>query len=285
VVRDLEIYNGELYACGHFIWAGDGPVRGIAKWNGARWDAIDTELSFEDNDPWILDLEVWNGQLVAAGNFEAAAGGKAGELAIWDGIHWRPLTPLVDVGVSELASDQGRLVVGGWFFTANGYIDQDYIRQWDGSRWLRMGSGLSSGRVGYFQYPPVTAMARWDGALHVSGLFHFAGVKPSFRMARWDGSAFDSPRSGETLSVMPNPALDEVKFGWHLDDPGPVELRVFNVLGQEVARLVSGMQPGGPGGRLWGLTDNRGSHVPAGVYFIRLESERGPMVSRVVVLR
>jgi hypothetical protein len=284
-VTDVAIYNDEVYACGRFTWAGETPARSLAKWNGARWESIDRELTFEDDDAWVSYLELWNGQLVAAGNFETVAGAEARDLAIWNGIHWRPLTPLLDMTVSELASDQGRLVVGGAFYGPNGHPDQDYIRQWDGSRWLRMGSGLSSGRDGYSEFPSVTAIARWDGGLYVSGLFRFAGRNPSFRIARWDGSAFGAPISKPTLTVAPNPAVDTVHFSWHLDDPGNVQLRVFNVLGREVAWPVRGLQPGGPGTDHWALIDDQGRQVPAGVYFVRLESERGSAVSRVVVLR
>ena len=284
-VTDLAIYDGELYVCGYFTWAGDTPARSIARWNGARWDAIDGELTFKDNDPWIGELEVWNGQLVAAGNFETAGGEESRKLAIWDGIHWRPLKPLLDMAVTELASDQGRLVVGGVFSGPQGFLDSNYILQWDGTRWLRMGSGLWSGRDGVWELPGVTAVAGWDGALYAGGHFRFAGDKPSFHIARWDGRAFGAPPPRPTLTVMPNPALDVVSFGWHLDGPGTVVLRVFNVLGREVARPVSGLQPGGPGAQRWALSDNLGKRVAAGVYFVHLESERGSTVSRVVVLR
>lgn len=66
---------------------------------------------------------------------------------------------------------------------------------------------------------------------------------------------------------------------------GDVELRVFNALGREVVRLVSGFRPGGPGEVRWTPADHQGRLLPSGVYFARFESERTSTVQRVVVVR
>jgi hypothetical protein len=284
-VIDLQIYKGELYAGGRFSWAGSNPVWSIAKWNGTSWVAIDAELLFENDDPWVFELEEWQGQLAAAGTFASAGGRKSGELALWDGLHWQPVTPIPDVAVTELLSDQGRLVVGGIFFEPNGRLDPNYIQQWDGENWWRMGSGLSSGRIGNWVIPGVTALTRWNDALHAGGTFRYAGSTPSFHIARWDGEAFDAPPVRPTLTLVPNPAANGVNIGWHLSEQGDMALRVFDATGRQVARPLDGPQPGGPGAYHWQLTDAQGRRIPSGVYFLRLESHGGDATSRVVILR
>ena len=283
-VIDLEIYDGRLVACGRFSWAGDIPARSIAVWTGEGWEALDSGLSFEGGNHQVNELALWNGQLIAAGNFDTVDGQKAKDLAIWNGNRWRPLTPLLNMTVNEMAVDEGRLVVGGSFFDS-GQFDQSSILQWDGTRWLRMGTGLWSGRSGIWELPGVTAMTRWNNALHVAGRFRFAGDRPSYHIARWDGAAFDTPPQQVSVTAVPNPARDQILFGWWLDEPGDVELRVFNVLGREVARPVSGFRPGGPGEVRWTPVDHQGRPLPSGVYFARFESEGASTVQRVVVLR
>ena len=64
---------------------------------------------------------------------------------------------------------------------------------------------------------------------------------------------------------VPNPFNPQTTIGYTLDRAGMVELRIFDLLGREVATLVSGMQSPGRHRVLW----NAG-RSPSGVYFCRL---------------
>jgi hypothetical protein len=66
----------------------------------------------------------------------------------------------------------------------------------------------------------------------------------------------------------PNPSRGSTIFAWTLSEPGEVSLRVFDVAGREVARVVSDRYEAGPHHSTWAPR----STVAAGVYFARLES-------------
>jgi beta-galactosidase len=74
----------------------------------------------------------------------------------------------------------------------------------------------------------------------------------------------------------PNPFNPSTQISYTLPKPGAVTLRVYDLLGREVATLVNGEQPAGD----HRVTFSRGSNgrgLASGVYFYRLES--GPFVA------
>lgn len=103
-----------------------------------------------------------------------------------------------------------------------------------------------------------------------------AGAEPS-------GLALGAPR--------PNPLRTSTALAWRGD--GPVSLRVYDVAGRLVRRLVepTAVSGSGPDGVVrWDGTDAAGRPVRAGVYFVELRSAAGgaaPAVStrRLVILR
>jgi|GEM_PF-3567635 len=67
------------------------------------------------------------------------------------------------------------------------------------------------------------------------------------------------------LSVnYPNPFNPTTTFEYQLDQPGHVSFVICNVLGQEVARLVEGMQGAGYFKAVW-----EAAHEPSGIYYAR----------------
>lgn len=91
--------------------------------------------------------------------------------------------------------------------------------------------------------------------------------------ARPTGSALGAP--------YPNPARGPVGLSVMLDQPGPITLRLFDLLGREVAVLADGE------------IRTRGEHtfrwpneeVPSGLYVVRLETPRGHQTRTVTVIR
>lgn len=70
----------------------------------------------------------------------------------------------------------------------------------------------------------------------------------------------------------PNPFTGATRLEFDLAADGPAELTVYNVLGQRVKTLRSGMQPAGRHAVSWDGTDEAGERVARGVYFARLAS-------------
>ena len=73
-------------------------------------------------------------------------------------------------------------------------------------------------------------------------------------------------------SIRPNPVNQEAHITFQIPRNGPVNLKVYNQLGQEVASLAREELPAGTHTRVW----NPGDLAP-GTYFIQLQS--GGMIS------
>jgi hypothetical protein len=89
---------------------------------------------------------------------------------------------------------------------------------------------------------------------------------------RVPASTMDRPvymESGDWLSpVFPNPANPVAEITYTIPRPEQVSLRVFNILGQEVAVLVDGMQPAGTH-----KAHFDGSDLPSGIYICTLATD------------
>jgi glycosidase len=78
----------------------------------------------------------------------------------------------------------------------------------------------------------------------------------------------------------PNPASSAARLRYELPTSGSVHIRLYNVLGQQVATLVDGPQPAGRKT----VTVNTGSLAP-GSYFVRMEAPGGTRTQRLTVVR
>lgn len=94
----------------------------------------------------------------------------------------------------------------------------------------------------------------------------------------------DLPREVTLVSPYPNPARGAVTFRWGLPAPGGVDLRVYDLLGREVARLGDGAEAASGWHETRWVPD-----VAAGVYVVRLQTEAAGRVEtrtrRLTVLR
>jgi hypothetical protein len=70
--------------------------------------------------PYVYALTVYNGQLIAGGNFTTAGGVSTNRIARWDGSNWEALGSGMNYDVRALTVYNGELIAGGWFTTAGG---------------------------------------------------------------------------------------------------------------------------------------------------------------------
>jgi len=175
-----------LHAGGDFTTAGGVSANRIAKWNGSTWSASGTGMN---DDVYALTVFDDGGgpALYAGGDFTIAGGASANRMAKWKDSTWSPLGYVgsgMDDAVRALTVfDDGSgpaLYAGGLFNTADGYVDANYIAQWDGDFWSALRSGLDG---------PVFALAGFDGGqypgLYAGGDFAHAGGLPSSNIAKW----------------------------------------------------------------------------------------------------
>lgn len=144
-VRALAVLpNGDLVAAGTFSAAGGVSCQNIARWNGVAWSPLGSGLTATGGFTVVRALLVrGNGDLVAAGQFQAAGGIAAAEVAVWNGATWAALgagvvsTPLFAAGATALAElPNGDLAVGGSFFQVGGAIAANTgVALWNGTAW------------------------------------------------------------------------------------------------------------------------------------------------------
>ncbi len=171
----------------------------------------------------LLDFQ---GDLIAAGAFSAAANVPAANIARWDGVAWHPLGEGLPRAADALAAHEGELIAAcgpavmrwngvGWIqlgaansnvtalaswdgglFAAGGFtqiagVAAGAIARWDGASWAPLGAGLGGA---------VNALIVFDGALVAAGQFTQAGVAAR-HVARWDGAAWSALADGPGAAV------------------------------------------------------------------------------------
>jgi len=86
------------------------------------------------------------------------------------------------------------------------------------------------------------------------------------------GSADNAPKSFSLEQNYPNPFNPATNISYTIAENGEVNLRIFNLLGQEVRTLVSKVQPVGSYTVKWNGKDMAGRQVATGIYIFRLKA-------------
>ena len=80
----------------------------------------------------------------------------------------------------------------------------------------------------------------------------------------------------------PNPFTEQITIEYQLQQDGPVEVQINNILGQKVRTLVKKDQPGGKHSIKWDGMDETGSMVRTGMYYITLRTPKDKTVIKVL---
>ncbi|MCC5866158.1 MAG: hypothetical protein JJU31_13625 [Wenzhouxiangella sp.] len=202
-VRALALYNGALIAGGDFISAGGNTVNNIAQWTGAdcqdpagQWVALEGSMATGVSGS-VEALTVFDGELIAAGNFETAGGVTVRNVARWNGLDWQALAGTMGVGVNAraraLTVHDGKLFVGGDFSQADSDgggvgLSAHRIAGWDGSGWFALGPASAPGLGPIQSASHVHALTSYQDELIAGGRFSTAGEETVNFIARWNGS-------------------------------------------------------------------------------------------------
>jgi hypothetical protein len=81
------------------------------------------------------------------------------------------------------------------------------------------------------------------------------------------------PATFALLQNYPNPFNPSTTISYGLPMQATVQVKIFNMLGQEIATLVDGPQPGGSYSISWNGNSNAGHAASSGVYVYRLEAK------------
>ena len=98
------------------------------------------------------------------------------------------------------------------------------------------------------------------------------------------GAVDEEPPAAFALSIRPNPTAGSGTIEYSLPHEALVRVRVFDVAGREVARLVDGLQPAGRHVAKWGEASG-GVRPRAGIYLVRFETPEGRWTQHLALLR
>jgi T5SS/PEP-CTERM-associated repeat protein len=198
-VAALTLYNGRLIAGGGFTQAGGQTANAVAAWDGTSWQSLGTGAGNGMNGGEVRSLTVYNGRLIAGGNFVQAGFLIANRIAAWDGTSWQPLGTGAANGVngtvSALTVYNGRLIAGGTFTQAGGQT-ANRIAAWNGTSWSSFGTGLAFTALALSPFDPDGPGPK-PAQLTVGGSFGTAGGKVSPFFAVY-GTPTDSNWSAPT---------------------------------------------------------------------------------------
>ena len=82
------------------------------------------------------------------------------------------------------------------------------------------------------------------------------------------------------IRIVPNPGNPTTQISYYLSSSDNVRLRVYNILGREVVKLVDWVQPCGAHSATFD-----GSNLPSGIYFVNLETTDFIDTRKIVVLK
>ncbi len=130
-----------------------------------------------------------------------------------------------------------------------------------------------------YVYNPETMLFE-AGSLQASNLGEYGYI--SFN--RNEGSSL-VPLVTELKQNYPNPFKGQTNISWILAKDAPVSLDIYNLKGQKVKTLFSGMGVKGRQMAQWNGHDENNREVASGVYFYRLNTPEGVKVHKMMVLR
>jgi hypothetical protein len=99
------------------------------------------------------------------------------------------------------------------------------------------------------------------------------------------GAAEEVPKCFGALGNHPNPFNPSTALTFELEEPGVVDLGIYNGLGQRVRTLARGLMRPGPHERVWDGRDDRGRGVTSGVYFATLRQGTRAVTHAMLLLR
>jgi hypothetical protein len=178
-----------------------------------------------------------------------------------------------------------------------GELDGEIVYSY-ATHFAEVGRSLGSG-----QQADLVALADSLGYLPPTGAFLYSQPIPMPEIVNTDflftASAADAGEEGSgsgglgtglSLRAVPNPATGSVAIGFVLPVAGTARVTVYDASGRMVSRLAgggidAGTLTAGAHQLTWTGTDTAGRPLPAGAYFVRLETDAGTRSVRIILLR
>lgn len=293
VVKDLLLFNNELYAAGTF---------GLAKWDGTTWQNLGT------CNGEAKTLFVWNNQLLVGGDFTQIGGLNTSNIAIYNGATFNPINQGVMAIVNDMEVFGGKLFLatnanpttqnaeyiwldnGTWFSAdsycngnfyslaadgANLYIGGDFTYMpmvgTFGNHLVRVQMGTNQPYCdGYALFDaPVYTVGITANQLFVGGDFKSDSINDSLNNITYFAlplTSIKNPLQAEKLSIFPNPTKDKVNIKHKMN----TEIVLFDMAGKQISVEIKSIS----------ATESEVNlaNLPKGIYIVQAGSAIGKVI-------
>ena len=216
-----------------------------------------------------------------------ASGSRDRTVQLWDVFEWASVVP--DAPVNLQAASDSETVSLSWEAPTDdrgseitGYAYRHKETGGSFSEWTDIpDSTLGSANAGSYTITGLTNGSTYTfelRAVNMHGGGRSASVTVTLPSGPTSTESEELPSEVALLGNYPNPFNPETTIGYALPRAGKVRLVVYDMLGQEVAVLVDGLQPAGRHAVRF-----RGDHLPSGPYAYRLQAG-DEMVVRTMIL-
>jgi len=93
------------------------------------------------------------------------------------------------------------------------------------------------------------------------------------------------PAKYELMQNYPNPFNPSTIITYSVPKLGNVKIEVYNVLGKKVATLVNQDQVAGTHSLVWNSSNDNGSKVTSGVYFVKMQAGSFSQTKKMVLVK
>ena len=107
-------------------------------------------------------------------------------------------------------------------------------------------------------------------------------VKDHLTSMKEIGSNLGEMRLGQNY---PNPFYSTTKIEFSIAKPAAVSLRIYNMLGQQVAELIDGQLKTGNYSVTWDANKSNGGNLSNGIYYYRLEAGQQVLSKKMILLK
>ena len=291
-VLAIAVKDNSIYAGGRFTSVGSLQANYLAKWDGNSWSQIG---DIPTGTVEIRTLAIDNSNNLYFGGYFFNLGSiQVMGVAKWNGTTIEPLGSGLVPGVSGQCytmtfDENGNLLVGGRFAVAGDTsIHANNIAKWNGTEWSVFGSGLS-GNLGLYSGTEVYALATKGTEIFVGGSFTSAGNKPAYGFSIYNSATvgvndqIKFPNEYKLYQNYPNPFNPITKISFQLPVGGHTRLKVYDILGKEIATLVDEYKNAGS----YEVEFNAGqtTNLSSGVYFYKLHSGNNVQIKKMILIK
>jgi hypothetical protein len=235
---------------------------------GQSWTMVSGSLG----SAYVCSHAYWQGRLILSLYY----GGGIG--AVWSsqnlGTTWQHVSTLpTNRNMNGMAiAGNGDLAIGASGGDEQG---QSIWRSGDLAHWDDMTGDL-----------PSFALPFNDLVYHDGWFFKTGGSVTAYRAEDPAVAGVDPVEvAGTRFEASPNPIRDRAELQFDMPALSPVALEIFDASGRRHTRSEFGVLPAGSHRLAWEARDGSGRPLPGGIYFARLDLNRGSRTTRLILLK